>query len=49
MPEWGSLEERGIEMETVTASACLASGCDAVILRHPTSVKAIAALIAALL
>jgi acetyl-CoA decarbonylase/synthase, CODH/ACS complex subunit delta len=49
MPQWGSMEERGIEMETVTASACLASGSDAVILRHPTSVKTIAALIAALL
>ncbi len=49
MPEWGSQEERGIQMETVTAAACLASGSDAVILRHPTSVKAIAALIAALL
>ena len=49
MPEWGSQEERAIEMETVTASACLASGSDAVILRHPTSVKTIAALIAALL
>ena len=49
MPEWGSQEERGIRMETVTASACLASGSDAVILRHPASVKTIAALIAALL
>ncbi len=49
MPEWGSQEERGIQMETVTASACLASGSDAVILRHPTSVKTIAALVAALL
>lgn len=48
MPEWGSQEDRGIRMETVTASACLTSGSDAVILRHPTSVKTIAALIAAL-
>jgi acetyl-CoA decarbonylase/synthase complex subunit delta len=48
MPEWGSQEDRGIRMETVTASACLASGSDAVILRHPTSVKTIAALVAAL-
>ena len=48
MPEWGSQEERGIQMEVVTASACLASGSDAVILRHPTSVKTIAALSAAL-
>jgi len=49
MPEWGSQEERGIRMETVTAAACLASGADAVILRHPASVKTIAALIAALM
>jgi acetyl-CoA decarbonylase/synthase complex subunit delta len=48
MPEWGDQETRGIRMETVTASACLASGSDAVILRHPTSVKTIAALVAAL-
>jgi acetyl-CoA decarbonylase/synthase complex subunit delta len=48
MPEWGDQETRGIHMETVTASACLASGSDAVILRHPTSVKTIAAMIAAL-
>ena len=49
MPEWGSQEERAVAMETVTASACLASGSDAVILRHPKSVKTIAAMIAALL
>lgn len=48
MPEWGSQEERGIRMETVTASACLASGSDAVIVRHPSSVKTLAALVAAL-
>lgn len=48
MPEWGCIETRGVRMETVTASACLASGSDAVILRHPVSVKTIAALIAAL-
>ena len=49
MPEWGSLEQRGIQMETVTAAACLASGSDAVILRHPVSVEKIAALIADLI
>jgi acetyl-CoA decarbonylase/synthase complex subunit delta len=48
MPEWGSQEARAVRMETVTASACLASGADAVILRHPESVKTIAALVAAL-
>jgi len=48
MPEWGNQEERGIEMEITTAAACLASGSDAVILRHPASVAAIAAYIDAL-
>ncbi|HSW39707.1 MAG TPA: acetyl-CoA decarbonylase/synthase complex subunit delta [Acidobacteriota bacterium] len=47
--DWGSQEDRGIRMETVTASACLTSGADAVILRHPSSVRTIAALIAALI
>jgi acetyl-CoA decarbonylase/synthase complex subunit delta len=40
-PEWGPREERGIEMEIVTASACLASGSNAVILKHPEAVKTI--------
>jgi acetyl-CoA decarbonylase/synthase, CODH/ACS complex subunit delta len=47
MPEWGDQEQRGIQMETVTAAACLASGSDAVILRHPVSIEKIAALLAA--
>ena len=45
-PEWGARETRGVMMEVTTASACLASGSNAVILRHPESVKTIAALIA---
>jgi acetyl-CoA decarbonylase/synthase complex subunit delta len=48
MPEWGDAEERGINMEITTAAACLASGSDAVIMRHPAAVKAIADMIAAL-
>lgn len=48
MPEWGDAEERGIEMEIVTAAACLTGGSDAVILRHPAAVKAIAEMIEAL-
>ena len=47
-PEWGDAEQRGIEMEITTASACLACGSDAVILRHPESVKTIAEMIDAL-
>ena len=38
MPEWGSEDERGINMEVMTAAADLAAGSDAVILRHPQSV-----------
>jgi acetyl-CoA decarbonylase/synthase complex subunit delta len=41
-PIWGSREERGIEMEIVTASATLASGSDAVIMRHPEAITTIA-------
>lgn len=48
MPAWGCAEERGIEMEIATTAACLTSGSDAVILRHPESVKTIAAMIGAL-
>lgn len=48
MPEWGAREDRAVQMEIITASACLASGSDAVILRHPVSVKTIAAMIAAM-
>ncbi|MDR1411776.1 MAG: acetyl-CoA decarbonylase/synthase complex subunit delta [Spirochaetaceae bacterium] len=45
-PEWGPVEQRGIDMEVATAAAVLAAGSDAVILRHPASVKAITKLIA---
>ena len=48
IPEWGDAEERGIEMEITTASACLAGGSDAVIMRHPAAIKAIADMIEAL-
>ena len=48
MPEWGSEDERGINMEVMTAAADLAAGSDAVILRHPQSVKTIAKMIKAL-
>lgn len=45
MPEWGSQEDRGIDMEVVTAVACLASGSNAVILKHPKSVATVSKLI----
>ena len=44
-PEWGSMERRGIDMEVETASADLACGSDAVILKHPVSVATVSKLI----
>ena len=48
MPEWGAQDDRAVCMEVITAAADLAAGSDAVILRHPQSVKTIAAMIKAL-
>lgn len=45
MPEWGSQEARGIGMEVSTAASVLASGSNAVILKHPTSVATVSKLI----
>ena len=49
VPEWGCQDARGIDMEVETATACLAYGSDAVILKHPESIKTVAQLIAALM
>ena len=49
VPEWGCQEERGIDMEVETAAACLVYGSDAVILKHPESIKTISQLVAALM
>ena len=49
MPQWGAREERGIQMEIITASAALASGADAVLLKHPETVKTISGLIGELM
>ncbi len=48
IPAWGPAEQRGIDMEIATAMACLASGSNAVILRHPVSVSVVKKLIAEL-
>ena len=48
-PGWGDAEERGVDMEVETAAACLAYGSDAVILKHPESIKTISQLVAALM
>ena len=49
IPEWGPQEERGIQMEIAGAMACLASGSNAVILKHPESIKTVAGLIGELM
>ena len=43
-PEWGSQEERGLDMEVETAMAVIAAGSNAVILKHPESIKIISGL-----
>lgn len=43
-PEWGSQEERGIDMEVETAMAVIVAGSNAVILKHPESIKIISGL-----
>ncbi|MDR2134275.1 MAG: acetyl-CoA decarbonylase/synthase complex subunit delta [Treponema sp.] len=47
-PEWGPVEQRGINMEISTAAAVLACGANAVILRHPASVAVISKLVSEL-
>lgn len=41
-PQWGASEDRGIYMEVITAAACLASGSNAVVMRHPQAIETIA-------
>jgi acetyl-CoA decarbonylase/synthase complex subunit delta len=48
IPEWGPVEERGINMEVSTACAAIAAGSNAVILRHPKSVEAVSKFVASL-
>jgi len=49
MPDWGSQEQRGIDMEICTATAVLAAGSNIVILKHPKSVETVSGLIKALM
>lgn len=41
IPEWGPLDERGIELEISTAAACLVSGSEMVVMRHPAAVATV--------
>ena len=49
VPEWGDREKRGVHMEISTASAALIGGANALILRHPQTVKTVSALVAELM
>lgn len=41
LPLWGSLAERGITWEAVTAASLLMSGAELLIMRHPKAVEAV--------
>lgn len=39
VPDWGSLEERSIAWETITATSLILSGANLLIMRHPRAVE----------
>ena len=41
VPQWGSVEERGIAWEAVTATALLIAGAELLIMRHPKAADAV--------
>jgi len=41
VPQWGSLEERGITWEVVTATAMLIAGVNLLIMRHPKAIATV--------
>lgn len=41
VPQWGSLEERGIAWEATTAMALLMAGTELLIMRHPNAIDAV--------
>jgi len=41
VPQWGSLEERGIAWEVVTAIAMLIAGANLLIMRHPKAIETV--------
>jgi acetyl-CoA decarbonylase/synthase complex subunit delta len=41
LPQWGSLRERGIAWETVTAGSLMVAGAELLIMRHPEAVRAV--------
>ena len=47
-PQWGCIEQRGINMEVSTATSTLVGGANAVVVRHPKSLETIKELVSAL-
>lgn len=45
VPQWGSLEERAIAWEAVTAMALLLAGANILIMRHPKAIEAVESVI----
>jgi acetyl-CoA decarbonylase/synthase complex subunit delta len=41
LPQWGSLEDRGILWEALTATALLLAGTELLIMRHPKAIEAV--------
>ncbi len=41
VPQWGSLEERGVAWEAVTATALLIAGAELLIMRHPKAADSV--------
>lgn len=41
LPQWGSVRERGVAWETVTAGSLLLAGAELLIMRHPDAVRAV--------
>ncbi len=39
VPDWGSIEERGITWETVTATSMIIAGTNLLIMRHPKAIE----------
>jgi acetyl-CoA decarbonylase/synthase complex subunit delta len=39
VPDWGSLEERGIAWETITATSMILSGTNLLFMRHPRAIE----------
>lgn len=41
IPQWGSIEERGIVWEAITATALILAGAELLIMRHPKAVEGV--------